>query len=139
MLDANKVRLAIAPIAWTNDDLPDLGAENTFEQCISEMALSRFTGSEIGNKYPKDVETLKQKLAIRGLQICNAWFSSTLLSESGSTSFRLTFFSISVVSPVISISVPPIQIVLSFCFRVSNASSVPAILTVSGTVVTLST
>ena len=81
MLDANKVRLAIAPIAWTNDDLPDLGAENTFEQCISEMALSGFTGSEIGNKYPKDVETLKQKLAIRGLQICNAWFSSTLLSE----------------------------------------------------------
>ena len=66
MLDANKVRLAIAPIAWTNDDLPDLGAENTFEQCISEMALSGFTGSEIGNKYPKDVETLKQKLAIRG-------------------------------------------------------------------------
>mgnify|MGYP002232665092 FL=1 len=59
----------------------DLGAENTFEQCISEMALSGFTGSEIGNKYPKDVETLKQKLAIRGLQICNAWFSSTLLSE----------------------------------------------------------
>ena len=53
MLDANKVRLAIAPIAWTNDDLPDLGAENTFEQCISEMALSGFTGSEIGNKYPK--------------------------------------------------------------------------------------
>ena len=50
MLDANKVRLAIAPIAWTNDDLPDLGAENTFEQCISEMALSGFTGSEIGNK-----------------------------------------------------------------------------------------
>lgn len=81
MLDANKVRLAIAPIAWTNDDLPDLGAENTFEQCISEMALSGFTGSEIGNKYPKDVETLKQKLAIRVLQICNAWFSSTLLSE----------------------------------------------------------
>ena len=69
MLDANKVRLAIAPIAWTNDDLPDLGAENTFEQCISAMALSGFTGSEIGNKYPKDVETLKQKLAIRGLQI----------------------------------------------------------------------
>lgn len=81
MLDAKKVRLAIAPIAWTNDDLPDLGAENTFEQCISEMALSGFTGSEIGNKYPKDVDTLKHMLSIRGLQICNAWFSSTLLSE----------------------------------------------------------
>lgn len=81
MLNKEKVNLAIAPIAWTNDDLPDLGAENTFEQCVSEMALSGFKGSEIGNKYPKDVETLKHKLDVRGLRICNAWFSSLLLSE----------------------------------------------------------
>ena len=81
MLNKEKVNLAIAPIAWTNDDLPDLGAENTFEQCVSEMALSGFKGSEIGNKYPKDVETLKHKLDVRGLRICNAWFSSLLLSD----------------------------------------------------------
>ena len=81
MLDSNKVKLAIAPIAWTNDDLPDLGAENSFEQCISEMALSGFVGSEIGNKYPKDPDVLKHYLDVRGLQICNAWFSSLLLSE----------------------------------------------------------
>ena len=81
MLNKEKVNLAIAPIAWTNDDLPDLGAENTFEQCVSEMALAGFTGSEIGNKYPKDVETLKHKLDVRGMRICNAWFSSLLLSE----------------------------------------------------------
>lgn len=81
MLNKDKVQLAIAPIAWTNDDMPDLGAENTFEQCVSEMALAGFTGSEIGNKYPKDVETLKHKLDVRGMRICNAWFSSLLLSE----------------------------------------------------------
>lgn len=81
MLNKDKVKLAIAPIAWTNDDLPDLGAENTFEQCVSEMALAGFTGSEIGNKYPKDVEVLKHKLDVRGMRICNAWFSSLLLSE----------------------------------------------------------
>lgn len=81
MLNKDKVQLACAPIAWTNDDLPDLGAENTFEQCVSEMALAGFTGSEIGNKYPKDVETLKHKLDVRGMRICNAWFSSLLLSE----------------------------------------------------------
>ncbi len=81
MLNKDKVNLACAPIAWTNDDLPDLGAENTFEQCVSEMALAGFTGSEIGNKYPKDVETLKHKLDVRGMRICNAWFSSLLLSE----------------------------------------------------------
>ena len=81
MLNKDKVYLACAPIAWTNDDLPDLGAENTFEQCVSEMALAGVTGSEIGNKYPKDVETLKHKLDVRGMRICNAWFSSLLLSE----------------------------------------------------------
>ncbi|MBQ6601547.1 MAG: myo-inosose-2 dehydratase [Clostridia bacterium] len=81
MLNKEKVNLAIAPIAWTNDDMPDLGAENTFEQCVSEMALAGFTGSEIGNKYPKDVEILKHKLDVRGMRICNAWFSSLLLSE----------------------------------------------------------
>ena len=50
---AKQIQLAIAPIAWTNDDMPELGSENTFEQCVSEMALAGFKGTEIGNKYPK--------------------------------------------------------------------------------------
>ena len=81
MLNPDKVKLAIAPIGWTNDDMPDLGAENTFEQCISEMALAGFSGSEIGNKYPSDPAVLKPYLDIRNLQICNAWFSSYLTSK----------------------------------------------------------
>lgn len=81
MLDKNKVKLGIAPIAWTNDDMPDLGAENTFEQCISEMALAGFTGCEVGNKYPKDVDVLKKALDLRGMQICNAWFSTFLTTK----------------------------------------------------------
>ncbi len=81
MLDAKKVKLGIAPIAWTNDDMPDLGAENTFEQCVSEMALAGFTGSEVGNKYPKDPEVLKKALELRGMEICNQWFSSFLLTK----------------------------------------------------------
>ena len=35
MFDKNKVKLGIAPIAWTNDDMPDLGKENTFEQSVT--------------------------------------------------------------------------------------------------------
>src|SRR5699024_5102967 len=50
--------------------------KNTFEQCVSEMALAGFEGSEIGNKYPKDPEVLKKALDLRGIQICNAWFST---------------------------------------------------------------
>lgn len=81
MLDKNRVRLGIAPIAWTNDDMPELGAENTFEQCVSEMALAGFTGCEVGNKFPKDVKVLKKALALRGLEVCNAWFSTFLLTK----------------------------------------------------------
>jgi len=81
MLDNKKVMLGIAPIAWTNDDMPELGGENTFEQCISEMALSGFTGSEIGNKYPRDTKVLKKALELRGIRICNAWFSAFLTTK----------------------------------------------------------
>lgn len=78
MFDANKVHLGIAPIAWTNDDMPDLGKENTFEQCISEAALAGFEGTEIGNKYPKDPAVLKKYMDIRKISIASAWFSSFL-------------------------------------------------------------
>ncbi|MCI6043973.1 myo-inosose-2 dehydratase [bacterium] len=81
MLNKEKVKLGIAPIAWTNDDMPDLGKENTFEQCVSEMALAGFTGSEVGNKYPKDPEVLKKALELRGVEICNQWFSPFLLTK----------------------------------------------------------
>lgn len=80
-MNRQNVKLGIAPIAWTNDDLPELGGENTFEQCVSEMALAGFTGSEIGNKYPKDTGVLKKALDLRGIRICNAWFSSFLISK----------------------------------------------------------
>jgi inosose dehydratase len=75
------VKLGIAPIGWTNDDLPQLGGEIPFEQCVSEMALAGFKGSEVGNKYPKDPAVLNKALALRGLTICNAWFSSFLTTK----------------------------------------------------------
>jgi len=78
---SKNVRLAIAPIGWTNDDLPELGGEIPFEQCVSEMALAGFSGSEVGNKYPKDPKVLNKALGLRGLTICNAWFSSFLTTK----------------------------------------------------------
>jgi len=81
MLDTAKVKLGIAPIAWTNDDMPELGGENTFEQCLSEMALAGYKGSEVGNKYPKDPAALNRALTLRGMTICNAWFSAFLTTR----------------------------------------------------------
>lgn len=75
-MNKQNVKLAIAPIGWTNDDMPELGSENTFQQTVSEMALAGFSGSEVGSKYPRDPAVLKPMLEIRGLEICNAWFST---------------------------------------------------------------
>lgn len=77
-MNKENVKLAIAPIGWTNDDMPELGSENTFQQIVSEMALAGFTGSEVGSKYPRDPAVLKPMLDIRGVQIVNAWFSTFL-------------------------------------------------------------
>jgi len=77
----SKIKLGVAPIAWTNDDMPELGKDNSFKQSISEMALAGYIGTEIGSKFPSDVEEIKSELAIRGLQICNQWFSTFLLSQ----------------------------------------------------------
>lgn len=81
MFNKEKVHLGIAPIGWCNDDMPELGAENTFRQTVSEMALAGFTGTEIGNKYPKDVKELKWELDLRGMCIASRWFSSFLLTK----------------------------------------------------------
>ncbi|MBQ5592335.1 MAG: myo-inosose-2 dehydratase [Clostridia bacterium] len=80
-MNAEKIKLGIAPIGWTNDDMPDLGGEITFEQCVSEMALAGYQGCEIGNKYPKTVEGMHEYLDIRGLEIANRWFSSFILTK----------------------------------------------------------
>jgi len=81
MFKENTVKLGIAPIAWTNDDMPELGAENTFEQCISEMALAGFIGSEVGNKFPRNTDMLKKALRLRNMEIASAWFSTYLTTE----------------------------------------------------------
>ncbi|MAW50177.1 MAG: myo-inosose-2 dehydratase [Flavobacteriaceae bacterium] len=76
------IKLGIAPIGWTNDDMPELGGKITFEQCISEMALAGYKGCEVGNKYPvHDRVLLKHMLDIRGLSICNQWFSYEFSSK----------------------------------------------------------
>ena len=81
MFNKEKVFLGIAPIGWCNDDMPELGAENTFRQTVSEMALAGFAGCEIGNKYPSDPKELKAQLDLRGMRIASRWFSSFLLTK----------------------------------------------------------
>ena len=78
MLDPNKVKIGIAPIAWTEDDMPEMGAENAVERCVSEIALSGYAGTEIGCQYPRDPAVLNREFARRGISAITAWISTYL-------------------------------------------------------------
>ena len=69
------IQIGIAPLTWTNDDLPELGGETSFEQCIQEMADAGYAGCEIGNKFPRDTKTLLAALKPYNLQIISQWCS----------------------------------------------------------------
>lgn len=71
-----KIKLGIAPIGWTNDDLPELGGHIPLEQCLDEMAQTHFEGCELGNKFPRDPELLHPLLKARHLDLASGWFSS---------------------------------------------------------------
>jgi inosose dehydratase len=72
------IQLAVAPIAWSNSDLPELGGETSLETCLSESREAGFTGTETGVKYPLDAEILGPLLKTHGLQLASGWFSGTL-------------------------------------------------------------
>jgi len=77
-----KVKLGIAPINWSNDDLPELGGETPVEQCLAEMREAGFAGTEIGNKFPKDGRAIRSLLGNYGLELASAWHSTFFLSAS---------------------------------------------------------
>jgi inosose dehydratase len=77
-MDAANVKIGIAPIAWTEDDMPEMGAGNSFLQTISEIALAGYTGTEIGCQYPRDPAVLNREFSRRGLSAVTAWISTYL-------------------------------------------------------------
>lgn len=78
----NAVRLAIAPIGWSNDDDASLGKHISFEQCIKEINEAGFEGTEIGSKFPNDPSSLNTLLDEHAVKISSAWFSSYFVDPS---------------------------------------------------------
>lgn len=71
----NKIKLAIAPIGWSNDDMPELGGDISFAQCIQEMSAAGYQGCEAGHKFPRDPVILNAALAPYQLSVASAWYS----------------------------------------------------------------
>ncbi len=73
------IRLGIAPIGWTNDDLPQLGGDIPLETCLSEAREAGFTGVEKGGKFPSEAGAMREALGKQGLALASGWFSGRLL------------------------------------------------------------
>jgi len=72
------VKLGIAPIAWSNDDMPELGGDTPLEQCLSEASEAGFSGIESGGKFPKKSKELIPLLDKYNLNLCSGWYGANL-------------------------------------------------------------
>ena len=76
------VKLGIAPIAWSNDDMPELGGDTPLEQCLSEVNEAGFSGIESGGKFPKKSDELIPLLEKYKLKLCSGWYGANLRKNS---------------------------------------------------------
>ncbi|WP_372836586.1 myo-inosose-2 dehydratase [Puniceibacterium confluentis] len=76
------VKIGISPIAWQNDDLPDLTADYTMEQCLREAREIGYTGVERGRRMPQDTEGLGHYLDANDIALCGGWCSGNLMVNS---------------------------------------------------------
>ena len=75
------VKIGISPIAWQNDDLPDLTAGFTMEQALKEARQIGYTGVERGQRMPGDTEGLRAYLEGNDIALCGGWCSGQFAGQ----------------------------------------------------------
>ena len=53
-----KAKLGMSPIAWWNDDLPELSDDVSLEECLRQSRGAGFTGMEQGRRFPSRSTTV---------------------------------------------------------------------------------
>ena len=76
------INLGIAPIAWSNDDMPELGGDTSIETCLFEARSSGYTGIELGGKFPRNPGTVKYLINQYDLALPGGWYGSKLKEKS---------------------------------------------------------
>ncbi len=76
------VRFGVSPIAWSNDDMPELGGDTPLESILSDIRELGFEGVELGGRFPRDSAALKSLLSGYGLDLVGGWYSGELLRRS---------------------------------------------------------
>ncbi|HUN72564.1 MAG TPA: myo-inosose-2 dehydratase [Steroidobacteraceae bacterium] len=75
-------RFGVSPIAWINDDLPELGGETPVETVLRDAHELGFEGIELGGKFPRDPARLGALLDAHRLALIGGWWSAALLLRS---------------------------------------------------------
>ena len=76
------VKIGINPISWANDDLPELGGDTPLERILSEGSAIGYRGFELGNKFPREPDSLRKVLANYQLELVSGWYSGQLAQRS---------------------------------------------------------
>ena len=75
------IRFGASPIAWINDDMPELGGDTPVETVLRDIEEIGYSGVELGGKFPRDPESLRQLLGSYHLDLVGGWYSSNLLTR----------------------------------------------------------
>ncbi|MBI1361205.1 MAG: myo-inosose-2 dehydratase [Alphaproteobacteria bacterium] len=75
------IRFGVSPIAWANDDMPELGGDTPVETILSDADAIGFQGVELGGRFPREPKVLKTMLGHHGLDLVAGWYSSSLLTR----------------------------------------------------------
>jgi inosose dehydratase len=77
-----KAKLGMSPIAWWNDDLPDLSDDVSLEECLRQSRSAGFTGMEKGRRFPDSAAEMLPILNKADVTLCGGWFSGTIVNDS---------------------------------------------------------
>lgn len=77
-----KAKLGMSPIAWWNDDLPQLSDDVSLEECLRQSRSAGFTGMEQGQRFPSTAAEMLPALRQADVTLCGGWYSATLVNES---------------------------------------------------------
>ena len=75
------VRWGVSPIAWANDDLPELGGDTPLEAILRDVSELGFDGVELGGKFPREPAALTAALGPWALDCVGGWYSGSLLAR----------------------------------------------------------
>ena len=76
------VHFGVSPIAWINDDLPELGGDTPVESVLRDAQELGFEGIELGGKFSRDPAQLGAQLSAHRLALIGGWWSAALLVRS---------------------------------------------------------